>query len=483
MLRNCELISSRSKGYAVPAIGLVLVLTGCAGSWIQIDGTDVAAPRASTESITHISLSKSPGSVSVQISGNAPLKYSSVKQADPLGVVLIFPGTGLNTEGPASVPGNDIVDQVKAVELAGGDPLSKVEILLKRDAEYNISAAGTDLIVSFAGGAGTASSSATGNARSHASAEAVSAAPIEGAPTPPQPDHYEPEPRDADPGKKGGDSATVDTPPMPDVIGNGNSIKQVSYTTNETGRLSIVIETGLPVQYEVRPAGRAELRVVLMGTRLPGPLSPLEYESAAFRVTPGAAAGTGGSVSFEITCRERTPYFVEREGSVLTVHLEPPPIGVSSVGGESTTAGEEAEGGQATDPLVEIHRFLSDWRTAWENTAGEQGDMESYISYYSDDFTARGLDKDSWKQDKRTKNSKRSWIRGEIGDVVIEKVGDGGRYNARFSLDYTSPNYSELLRKTLILVRDATGWKIIGEKSRLASPEEREEYQAPKTNG
>jgi len=56
--------------------------------------------------------------------------------------------------------------------------------------------------------------------------------------------------------------------------------------------------------------------------------------------------------------------------------------------------------------------------------------------------------------------------------VVVDEVDNQNRVLASFLLNYKSPTYSELLRKTMLLVKDQSGWKIAGEESRLASQSE-----------
>ena len=45
----------------------------------------------------------------------------------------------------------------------------------------------------------------------------------------------------------------------------------------------------------------------------------------------------------------------------------------------------------------EIKDFLRKWKTALQNTAGKEGDIETYMSFYSDDFISKGLDKNGWR--------------------------------------------------------------------------------------
>ncbi|MBW1860942.1 MAG: serine/threonine-protein phosphatase, partial [Deltaproteobacteria bacterium] len=80
----------------------------------------------------------------------------------------------------------------------------------------------------------------------------------------------------------------------------------------------------------------------------------------------------------------------------------------------------------------EIYAFIDDWKMAWGNTAGEKGDIESYISFYSDDFVSKGLDKNGWKHDKKIKNRKKRWIRVKLNDIRISEPTEENRIEVRF---------------------------------------------------
>jgi len=109
----------------------------------------------------------------------------------------------------------------------------------------------------------------------------------------------------------------------------------------------------------------------------------------------------------------------------------------------------------------EINEFLMKWRIAWQNTAGEAGDIETYMSFYSNDFVSKGLDKNRWRTDKANKNRKKDWIRVELKNIVIQEPVINNQVELSFIQDYQSSNYSIESDKTLILKKEETGWKII----------------------
>ena len=116
---------------------------------------------------------------------------------------------------------------------------------------------------------------------------------------------------------------------------------------------------------------------------------------------------------------------------------------------------------QGTREPEEVKAFLMEWKTAWENTAGKRGDMETFISFYSDSFTQTGMNKNEWQNDKAQKNSLKKWIRLELNDIHISEPVADNRAEVSFLLTYSSSNYSDKTYQTLILKKEASGWKIL----------------------
>jgi hypothetical protein len=109
----------------------------------------------------------------------------------------------------------------------------------------------------------------------------------------------------------------------------------------------------------------------------------------------------------------------------------------------------------------EINEFLRLWKGAWEGSAGPQGDMEKYISLYSEDFSARGMNRAQWKVDKTAKNRRKEWIRIELSEIRISDADSNGILRVSFMQDYKSSNFSVVVQKTLVLRKEAGQWKIL----------------------
>lgn len=240
-------------------------------------------------------------------------------------------------------------------------------------------------------------------------------------------------------------------------------VRRIDFSSKDSGTSSIVIETTRSVRYKITPSEDRRHQLMLFDTELPLSLTFARYESAVVQISPVLEPTLENAAVFEMEMRKRVPYLIEQNENLLTIHFEASP--------KLSRLHEKVK--LRTTPIDKaVYLFLSDWKTAWENTAGDNGDVESYMSHYSEDFISGEFDKEGWKLDKLKKNRKRGWISGEVMEITTEPAKDN-QIQVRFFLDYKSPNYNEILEKTLILRKEKAGWRIISEKTRLTSPDER----------
>ena len=113
-----------------------------------------------------------------------------------------------------------------------------------------------------------------------------------------------------------------------------------------------------------------------------------------------------------------------------------------------------------------ISAFINEWKGAWEETAGQNGNLDTYISFSSDQFASKRVDRAGRKKDKGKKGRRKRWIRVEISDIQIYGPTPNDQVEVRFHQYYKSSNYSGKSTKTLILHKAGEDWKIIAEKSR-----------------
>jgi len=112
----------------------------------------------------------------------------------------------------------------------------------------------------------------------------------------------------------------------------------------------------------------------------------------------------------------------------------------------------------------EISQFLDKWCESWEATAGLHGEMELYGAFYAVDFKNANQNRELWLADKTKKNRLKEWIRLNVSDLRINEAMHGPLLEISFTQEYTSSNYSERSRKTLVLRKDATSWEIVSER-------------------
>jgi type IV pilus assembly protein PilQ len=126
---------------AVMIIGISL--PGPAGGATASETGNPEPPRK----ITHVEVVDQPEAVHVLIQGEPLLTYTSVKQASPLGLILYFSNTGLQTSRNFFTPPNPVLQSVTAAEVAREGTTARVQLLFKRDALYEVNRQGSGLKV------------------------------------------------------------------------------------------------------------------------------------------------------------------------------------------------------------------------------------------------------------------------------------------------------------------------------------------------
>lgn len=104
-----------------------------------------------------------------------------------------------------------------------------------------------------------------------------------------------------------------------------------------------------------------------------------------------------------------------------------------------------------------VNTFLIDWKTGWESL-----NIEKYMSYYSDGFSARGMDKDAWRADKQGKFENLDNVSVQIEDVSY-KANSPVSFTIEFRQKYTGGSYSDDGIKTLTVEGCPGDFKITSE--------------------
>ncbi|MEA1947547.1 MAG: type IV pilus secretin PilQ [Thermodesulfobacteriota bacterium] len=292
---------------------LMTVLAGCASNTMAVKETKKDAGQSvEPKHITEISASEDLTSSIIWIRGNRLLTYTSVKQPLPLGVLLYFPETALGDINTSYVPDSDIVSSIKASELTTKGHTSRVEILLKKDASYEVTKEDTGLKISFNKESGVPVSIDT-----QLEIKEKSSDKSQNAKEPPA--ASEQEKLDA--------KTTANKTVTPQIKKDKPAwINRIDFSAEEGGKSTIIIGTTIPIKYDLKKIDDKKLLLNLYNTRLPEyrqrPLVTTRFQSAVDRITPVQTPAMKDTSLVTIELREPAPYFVEQTDSLLLLHFE-----------------------------------------------------------------------------------------------------------------------------------------------------------------
>ena len=114
---------------------------------------------------------------------------------------------------------------------------------------------------------------------------------------------------------------------------------------------------------------------------------------------------------------------------------------------------------KAQSAAISVQR-LQDWAAAWMAK-----DVERYMSFYSADFAPARTDKGKWIAERRRLVTKAGPIEVRLDGIQTRALSDT-RVETTFDQVYTSKDFKDSMRKTLVWDRVGTEWKIVGESNR-----------------
>jgi ketosteroid isomerase-like protein len=160
----------------------------------------------------------------------------------------------------------------------------------------------------------------------------------------------------------------------------------------------------------------------------------------------------------------------EHPGGAVADGSRPPSASqVSLAGGPSSGASfTQASTTAPADSAAMQNRIeatLQAWAAAWE-----AGDIERYLAYYSVSFKPeRGITRQAWSDTRRQRVTSARGIRLDLVDVRVT-LSSPDKAQVVFVQDYTARNLKDRSRKTLMLERTGSGWKILSESSVPMTP-------------
>jgi type IV pilus assembly protein PilQ len=296
---------------------LAAVFLGCAAKSAGEKQADAASGEELT--ISDIYTMKTDRGVQISINASAELdNYTAVKERDPLSVTVFLPLARLGEIPPIKVAENKIISSVD-VSSSGNKESARVQIHLKKDHPYDIEKAGSSLLVLFED-----QQEKTVQRKDESIFADESAKKLSMEPRPMERTYRDaPEP----------DAAFVDAErsDMPQPTGEPAVVKRIDFSSQESGKSAVIVETERPVAYELKKVSPRLLNLVLRPTYLPDyhqhrPLITTRFDSAVDRIIPSRGEGKNRT-EILIELRQAVPYRPVRSGNVVTLQFEPSTIG------------------------------------------------------------------------------------------------------------------------------------------------------------
>lgn len=106
--------------------------------------------------------------------------------------------------------------------------------------------------------------------------------------------------------------------------------------------------------------------------------------------------------------------------------------------------------------IDDVRASVFAWCKSWQNR-----DIDTYMSFYSQDFRSKGLDYRGWMQQKKKRFNVISDLRVDISDMGVFIEGESAV--ARFIQQYHDSKISDVGEKTLTMIYTGGKWKITSE--------------------
>ncbi len=367
---------------------LLLISAGCASISEKKDATP--ADAASQKKITGLRTLVSGGGERVIVSANKQLQYTSVKQNNPLGILLLFPETTFQGNPSPSVTGETRVISSITASPSTDQKNTRLEIGLNHDVPYEVLRNGQDLEIVFPDQTAaavaeapaadvipvsvmqemeTSGSAMSGTAPATATEDSFSLAKQELTEQPSR-------------------ASAADTTPT--------IIDRIDFSTLENGKSSIIVGVAEGViDYDIQTLNPRTLRVRVFNARLPEyrrnrPLITTRFESAVDRISPVPAADMNNGTDLVVELRERVPYRPVAENNLLTLHFDASGIGPRPFASAGLAPWQEfMETATANAPGAEVSLA----------TAGEEENPYADLLNENKEYTGQKIALDFYKTD------------------------------------------------------------------------------------
>jgi type IV pilus assembly protein PilQ len=298
------------SGLFLSILLLFLLSVGCASVPEKQDAELIKAnPRKMINGIDSV---VGADTESVIIRANKQLNFTSVKQHDPLGVILLFPETTIRDVRPELAPDSEIIKSIIS-SLSPDQKNTRLEIGLNVDSPYEVKKEGENINVVFL--------------RRNTNATSENPA-VEGDGS------FE----------KEMDKGSVKEEIAPAEYGNLEKrnientstepavINRIDFSTQESEKSMSIVGTDSPVEFDIQKIAAKTLKVRVYNSRLPEyrrhrPLITTRFESAVDRISPIQAADLEDATDLIVELREWVPYRPVVKDNLLTIVFDKSSIG------------------------------------------------------------------------------------------------------------------------------------------------------------
>jgi len=119
----------------------------------------------------------------------------------------------------------------------------------------------------------------------------------------------------------------------------------------------------------------------------------------------------------------------------------------------------ESENLSGTERDVIFHELLR-WLDSWS-----EQNPAAYFSHYSDQYRPElGNSREEWLHNRKSRLLRPDWIKVNIQDVSMRPLAEN-QVQVKFQQHYRSNFYQDHIWKSLHLINENDGWKILTEKS------------------
>lgn len=156
-----------------------------------------------------------------------------------------------------------------------------------------------------------------------------------------------------------------------------------------------------------------------------------------------------------VVLRLRSPF---RSPPQPSAEVSRPAVAAAGSGAEAEQPVGAVE--PALSPNERVAGAVHGWADAWARQ-----DVSAYLASYGSDFeSVGGRSRTGWRSWRRQRLLAPAAIRVEIEELEIAFPG-AGRAEARFVQSYRSPDYADVVHKTLQLVEEGGQWRIVSERA------------------